>query len=34
MKKLKVGQIGLGHNHGDGKMKAIRKFPELFEVIG
>ena len=34
MKKLKVGQIGLGHNHGEGKMRAIRKFPELFEVIG
>ncbi len=34
MKRLKVGQIGIGHNHGEGKMLAIRKFPELFEVIG
>jgi len=34
MKKLKVGQIGIGHNHGEAKMLAIRKFPELFEVIG
>ena len=34
MKKLKVGQIGIGHNHGEAKMKAARKFPELFEVIG
>jgi len=29
-----VGQIGIGHNHGEAKMKAIRKFPELFEVVG
>ena len=31
---IKIGQIGLGHNHGEGKMKAVRKFPELFEVVG
>ena len=34
MKKLKIGQIGIGHNHGSAKMHAVRKFPELFEVIG
>ena len=34
MKKIKIGQIGIGHNHGEAKMKAVRKFPELFEVIG
>ena len=34
MKRIKVGQIGIGHNHGEGKMLAVRKFPELFEVIG
>ncbi len=34
MKKIKVGQIGIGHNHGEGKMLAVQKFPELFEVIG
>ena len=34
MKKIKVGQIGIGHNHGEAKMLAVRKFPELFEVIG
>ena len=32
--KIKIGQIGIGHNHGEAKMKAVRKFPELFEVIG
>lgn len=31
---IKIGQIGIGHNHGESKMKAVRKFPELFEVIG
>ena len=34
MEKIKVGQIGIGHNHAEGKMKAVRKFPELFEVVG
>lgn len=34
MKKLKIGQIGIGHNHGEAKMLAVRKFPELFEVVG
>ena len=34
MKKIRVGQIGIGHNHGEAKMLAVRKFPELFEVVG
>ena len=34
MKKIRVGQIGIGHNHGEAKMLAFRKFPELFEVVG
>ena len=34
MKKIKIGQIGIGHNHGSGKMEAVRKFPELFEIVG
>lgn len=34
MKKIKIGQIGLGHNHGEAKMQAVRKFPDMFEVIG
>ena len=32
--KIKIGQIGIGHNHGAEKMAAVRKFPELFDVIG
>ena len=34
MKKIKIGQIGIGHNHGEAKMEAVRKFPELFEIVG
>ncbi len=34
MKKIKIGQIGIGHNHGEAKMLAARKFPELFEIVG
>ena len=34
MEKIKLGQIGIGHNHGEAKMKAARKFPELFEIVG
>ena len=32
MKKIKIGQIGLGHTHGEEKMIAVRRFPELFEA--
>lgn len=31
---IKIGQIGIGHNHGEAKMQAVRKFPELYEVVG
>lgn len=31
---IKIGQIGIGHNHGEAKMLAVRKFPELFEIVG
>lgn len=34
MEKIKIGQIGIGHNHGCTKMAAVKKFPELFEVVG
>ena len=34
MRKIRIGQLGIGHNHGAGKMQAFRKFPERFEVVG
>lgn len=30
---IKIGQIGIGHNHSN-KLEAIRRFPELFELVG
>ena len=33
-KKIRIGQVGLAHAHGEGKMNAVRKFPELFDVVG
>ena len=33
MKKIRIGQIGIGHNHSD-KIKAVKAFPELFELVG
>ncbi len=34
MNKIKIGQIGIGHNHAEARLLAVRKFPELFEVVG
>ena len=34
MKSIKLGQIGIGHNHAEAKMRAARKFPELFDIVG
>ena len=34
MKKIKIGQIGIRHNHATALMSAVRKFPELFEIVG
>ncbi|MBQ8508696.1 MAG: Gfo/Idh/MocA family oxidoreductase [Clostridia bacterium] len=34
MKKIRIGQIGIGHNHGEEKMRAVRKYDDLFEVVG
>ncbi len=34
MKKIKVAQIGIGHNHGAAKMLACRKLPDIYDVVG
>lgn len=34
MKPIKIGQIGIGHNHADEKMRTLRALPHLFEVVG
>lgn len=33
-KRIRIAQYGIGHNHGSEKMKAFRRFPDLFEVVG
>lgn len=33
-KKFRLGQIGIGHNHGQGHMEAFRRHPDLFEIVG
>lgn len=31
---IKIGQIGMAHDHAEGKMSCVRKFPDVFEVVG
>ncbi|RRJ94603.1 gfo/Idh/MocA family oxidoreductase [Opitutaceae bacterium TAV4] len=33
-KPIKIGQIGIGHNHASEKMNTLRRLPHLFEVVG
>lgn len=33
-KRIRIGQIGIGHNHGADKMIALRALTDDFEVIG
>ena len=34
MKKIRIGQIGIGHNHGSEKMRTLRHLSDYFEVVG
>lgn len=34
VKKVKIGHIGLGHMHSAGKMACVRRYPEIFDVVG
>ena len=34
MPRIKIGQIGIGHNHGVDKMASLRHLPNLFEIVG
>ncbi len=33
-RKIKVGQIGTGHAHAGGKMGALRRLTDDYEVVG
>ncbi len=34
MEKIKIGQIGICHEHASAKMKTLRLLPEIFEIVG
>ena len=34
MKKIKIGQLGIGHNHGTARMQSLRALPEYFDIVG
>lgn len=34
MKKIRIAQIGIGHDHADGKMECARRLKDVFEVVG
>ncbi len=34
MEKIKIGQIGVCHEHAGGKMHTMRLRPDLFEIVG
>ena len=34
MKKVKVVQIGMRHEHAEGKMISLRKLPDIFDIAG
>ena len=33
MKRIKIGQIGIGHNHGTERMRTLRRLDEYFDVV-
>lgn len=32
--RIRIGQLGIGHNHGAAKMAALRQLSDQFEVVG
>ena len=33
-RRIRIGQLGIGHNHGAAKMATLRRLSEHFEVVG
>ena len=33
-RRIKIGQIGIGHNHAQGNMDSLRKLGDIFEIVG
>lgn len=34
MRRIRIGQIGVCHEHAEGKMRSLRLLPEVFDVVG
>jgi len=34
MKKIKIGHIGIAHDHSGATMETVLKYPDVFEVVG
>ena len=34
MKRIRIGQIGVCHEHAEGKMRSLRRLPDVFDVVG
>ena len=34
MKKIKIGQIGIRHEHAAGKIATLKNLPEVYEIVG
>ena len=34
MKKIRIGHIGVSHDHSSGTLACVRKYPDVFDVIG
>ena len=34
MKRIKIGQIGVCHEHAGGKIQSLRRLPDVYEIVG
>ena len=34
MKKIRIGHMGIAHDHSYAKLETVMKYPEIFEVVG
>ncbi len=34
MKKIRLGQVGVTHDHAPGHIACVKRFPEVFEIVG
>lgn len=34
MNKIKIGQIGVCHEHASGKINALKRLPDVYEIVG